>query len=125
LNITQPPDWLILFEDDTVYESAQGSWSDVARAVIIDGMMVYETYKPVKEVHLFFSRRIEVFVPPTPRPCFAYKRLAIQLGDDEGKGADWLYTCFGYIDHDDRVTLVVSPTGLVTTTTLRSFPLTP
>jgi hypothetical protein len=108
-----------------VYESAQGSWSDVAHLVLLDGMAVYETREPVKEVHIFFSRRIEVFIPPTPRPCFAYKRLATYLGDDERKETSWLYTCFGYIDNLTRVTLVVSPSGLTSTFTPRSAPFTP
>jgi hypothetical protein len=104
-----------------------GPWSDVAQMVMIDGLLVYETINPVHSLEIMFPPvKILVLVPPTPRPCFAYKRLRTLVGDDEKKNeSEWLNTCFGYIDGSDRITLTFSPTGFVSCSTPRSSPFTP
>lgn len=127
MNTLPPPEWLIIFEDGSLYGSNEGPWSQVAHLVSIDGLMVYVTTKPVQEVHVLFPGHVEVFRPPTPRPCFAYKRLAHCLSSEgvEGSVPDWLYTCFGYCDERSRVTLLASPYDVVHSSSLRSTPFTP
>jgi hypothetical protein len=126
LNIPQPPEWRILFKDGTLHASWMGPWSDVAEMVLLDGLIVYETLDVVHHLEILFPPGAPlVLALPTPRPCFAYKRLRTLVGDDEGNEPEWLYTCFGYIDGANRITLTVSPTGFTSLSTPRSAPLTP
>lgn len=87
---------------------------------MLDGLMVCETYDRVRQVEIKDEQDIllETLTPPTPRTCFAHKRMAQSLG---GEVSEWLSTCFGYVTDEWRYTLRVSPTALVSDRATRSM----
>jgi hypothetical protein len=132
LNILQPPEWRIFFEDRLWESQHDGPWSSVAQLVSLDGLWVYETIQPVQKIEIIFEdtasfaeESIVVFMPPSPRPCFALKHAMAFIAlseNDERKDPLWLSTRFGYLDQDCRVILTVAPAGLFHATTPRSTP---
>jgi len=96
----------------------------VSSPVVLDGFFVYETSDLVTSVSLLTEDGLllDTLLPPTPRPCFAHKRMTTLLGSHD---LQWLYTCFGYSTDEVRVTITVSPSGIIHGNEPRSMPFIP
>lgn len=122
-----PPEWLLVFADESHASSVDTAWSEHSELVEIDGLSVYLTRRPVKELLVVFPGSevpIAVLRPPAPTPMFSHKRYGLPVGVP-GAVAQWRYTCFGYLLGEQyRVTLTVSGEDLDASITPRSTPFT-
>lgn len=94
--------WDIEYEDGSRENGFKVAWDDqIAENRSTHGVQLLFTKKKIVKLSLYLETclyysyyRCQI-VPPTPRPCFSFARMA-QPVTDEPTTLEWRYSAFGY-----------------------------